>query len=253
MRSSQVAHGRAHVRWLEANKKRPSVLTRTKERRRASRGTTSICRRVLFAYAAAGRADTLSIPTGRCYAADSGIRVNGRTRADLLSAPIWRRVPRQMLRATFDGFSLWGLSPWWHVTTGPCISVSAPAAYSSRSGLQLLAAPFTICATSRACQSRVNQVVSRVARLGYRRKRVAHVRTGAASRETMTRARQVEAVFSYAAYWRVDRVCQAHVDKPGAGQLQSPRNALGSGAFRLRCCFYLQSTTHFASLPRLPS
>lgn len=166
MRSSQVAHGRAHARWLEANKKRPSVLTRTKERRRASRGTTSICRRVLFAYAAARRAGTLSIPTGRCYAADSGIRVNGRTRADLLSAPIWRRVPRQMLRATFDGFSLWGLSPWWHVTTGPCISVSAPAAYSSRSGLQLLAAPFTICATLRACQSSVNRVVSRVALSG---------------------------------------------------------------------------------------
>ena len=41
-----------------------------------------------------------------------------------------------MLWATFDGLSLWELSPKWCITTGPNISVSAPAAYSSRSGMR---------------------------------------------------------------------------------------------------------------------
>lgn len=64
-------------------------------------------------------------------------------------------VPRQMLQATFDDLSPWGLSPRWCVTTGPIISVSAPAAYSSRSGMQLCeAAAFTICGTQPVCQSR---------------------------------------------------------------------------------------------------
>jgi hypothetical protein len=40
-----------------------------------------------------------------------------------------------MLRATFDDLSLRRLSPRWCVTTGPIISVSVPAAYSSRSNV----------------------------------------------------------------------------------------------------------------------